>query len=39
MLDRMLFMVFPYVDMRLVCWCGLSPGWGLIPVEISSNDC
>ena len=39
MLDRMLSMVFPYVDMMLVCWCGLSPVWRMSPVEISSNDC
>ena len=39
MLDRMLSMVFPYVEMMPVGWCGLSPVWGLSPVEISSNDC
>ena len=39
MLDRMLSMVFLYVEMMLVGWCGLSPVWGLIPVDISSNDC
>ena len=39
MLDRMLSMQFPYVDMVPVCWCGLSLVWGLSPVVISSNDC
>ena len=34
MLDRMLSMVLPYVDMVLVCWCGLSLVWGLSPVVI-----
>ena len=39
MLERMLSMVFPYVDMVPVFWCGLSLVWGLRPVVISSNDC
>ena len=25
----MLSVVIPYVDMMPVCWCGLSPVWGL----------
>ena len=39
MLDRMLSMVFPYIDTVPVCWCGLSPVWGLSPVVINSNNC
>ena len=38
MLEMMLSIVFPYVDMMPVWWCGLSPVWGLIPVVISSNN-
>ena len=38
-LDRMLSMVFPYVDMMPVGWCGLILVWGMILVVISSNDC
>ena len=44
-LDRMLSMVFPCVEMTPVGWCRLIPVWGLSPVwglilvvEISSND-
>ena len=39
MMDRMLSMVFTYVDMMPVGWCGMRPVWGLRPVDISSNDC
>ena len=39
MLEMMLSMALPYVDMNTVRWCGMSPVWGLIPVVISSNDC
>ena len=39
MLDRMLSILIPYVDMMPVCWCRLSPVWELSSVVISSNDC
>ena len=40
MLDSMLSMVFPYVDMMPVGWCGMSLVWGLsLVADISSNDC
>ena len=39
MLEMMLSIVLPYVDMMPVWWCGLSPVWGLSPVVISSNGC
>ena len=39
MLDRMLSMVIPYVDMMPMCWCGMIPVWGMSPVVISSKDC
>ena len=38
MLEIIFSMVFPYVDMMKVWWCGLSAVWGLSPMMISSND-
>ena len=39
MMDRILSMVFPYVDMMPVGWYRLRPVWGLSLLEISINDC